>query len=288
MSPDARRTILIAGCGYVGTALGLRLAAAGDEVWGLRRDTSRLPAALHPLQADLANASETARLAVEVDAAVFSASPASSSEHAYRAVYDDALDNFIAALKRSKRAPGRFVLVSSTRVYGQSDGGWVDENSPARAQGFRAEALLDGEARVRSSGLPFVIVRFGGIYGPGRPGALERALAGLPVTAGGQPLYGNRIHRDDCAGILQHVLNLRNPSDLYLGVDSDPCPRDTVRAWLAERCGHDVPAPDAVEPLRDNKRCSNKRILESGYAFAYPTFREGFDALLKGGAFGGW
>lgn len=286
MSPDAKRTVLIAGCGYVGTALGLRLAEAGDEVWGLRRDVSRLPAVIHPLQADLADAAETAKLTV--DAAVFSASPASSSEHAYRSVYGEALGNFLDALKRSKRPLRRFILVSSTRVYGQSDGAWVDETSPAKAEGFRAEALLDGEARVRASGLPFVIVRFGGIYGPGRPGALERALAGLPVSAGGQPLYGNRIHRDDCAGILQHLLNLNEPRDLYLGVDSDPCPRETVRAWLAGRCGHDIPAPDAAEPLPDNKRCSNKRILESGYVFAYPTFREGFDALLKGGAFGGW
>lgn len=288
MSPN--RKILIAGCGYVGTALGMRLAAAGDRVWGLRRNIGKLPEAIHPLQADLRDAERMAALKLDADAAVYCPSPQGSSDHAYQAVCAEGLQNFLEALKTSTRPLSRLVIVSSTRVYGQSDGEWVDEEAPAESADFRARRLREAEALARGSGFPCVVVRLGGIYGPGRPGALDRALAGLPVTTGGQPLYGNRIHRDDAAGILAHVLNLPQPAPFYLGVDSDPASREEVRAWLSRRIGREIPAPDKgpEESDRSNKRCSNKRILASGYVFAYPTFREGFDAMLSGEAFAGW
>lgn len=286
----SHRKILIAGCGYIGTALGMRLVADGNAVWGLRRNIAKLPKAIRPLEADLHDPARMAALKLDADAAVYCASPQGSSDHAYCATYGENLRNFLEALRRSTRPVSRLVLVSSTRVYGQSNGEWVNEDTPVGSQDFRAVRLLEGEALVRNSGFPFVIVRLGGIYGPGRPGALDRALAGLAVASNGQPLYGNRIHRDDAAGILLHVLNLERPETLYLGVDSDPASREDVRAWLSKRIDREIPAPDQApgESDRSNKRCSNKRILASGYVFAYPTFREGFDALLSGEAFAGW
>jgi nucleoside-diphosphate-sugar epimerase len=282
------RKILIAGCGYIGSALASRLIADGDEVWGLRRRPEGLPPGVHPLAFDLLDPDLLRRLDPDFDVVVYGAAPGGSTETAYRATYVHGVRNLIGAVTRTPRPDRQFLFISSTRVYGQSEGEWVDEDSPAVAAGFRASCLREGEALVRAAPLQGSVVRFGGIYGPGRRGSLERALAGLPVTRKGRPLYGNRIHRDDGAGILRHVLGLPKPEAMYLGVDSDPADRETVRAWLAERCGIVIPATESEtgaggDAERSNKRCSNRRVLASGYQFLYPTFREGFAALLEGG-----
>ncbi len=284
------RKILIAGCGYVGIALGMRLARAGDRVWGLRRNPGRIPESIQPLEADLRDAQRMQSLKIDVDAVVYCAGPASSSETAYRGAYIEGLTNLLLALEHSPKPVRRLIFVSSTRVYDQTGGEWVNEDSPVSPKGFRQEILLEGESLVRASGLDSIIVRFGGIYGPGRPGALDRALAGLAVSIQGQAIYGNRIHRDDCAGILLHLLNLKEPRPLYIGADCDPCSREEIRAWLSHRIGRKIPGPELENGQleRGNKRCSNQRILQSGYTFAYPTFREGFGALLSGEAFAGW
>jgi hypothetical protein len=81
-------------------------------------------------------------------------------------------------------------------------------------------------------------------------------------------------------------MNLLNPADLYLGVDDHPAPQCEVLRWLAQRLG--VPGPQVVTvatlteaSLRGNKRCSNKRLRESGYRFLYPSYKEGYGAMLN-------
>jgi nucleoside-diphosphate-sugar epimerase len=169
------------------------------------------------------------------------------------------------------------VFVSSTSVYGQSAGEWVDETSPTEPRAFSGRRVLEGEALARASGTQSVAVRFGGIYGPGRTRLLDEVAAGRARWRPGH--FTNRIHRDDCAGVLQHVLELAAPESVYLGVDCEPAEERTVFSWLAGRVGVEDPAPES-EAMRSrgagSKRCSNRRLLESGYDFVYPTFREGY------------
>ena len=102
------------------------------------------------------------------------------------------------------------------------------------------------------------------------------------------PYYTNRIHRDDCACVLEHLLALASPERLYLGVDCEPADEALVLRWLAEQLG--VPPP-AREHTRDSatlrpsgsKRAANARLLATGYRFLYPSFREGYSALLHKG-----
>ncbi len=128
-------------------------------------------------------------------------------------------------------------------------------------------------------------MRFGGIYGPGRDRLIREVKAGASCVAD-PPVYTNRIHRDDCAGVLRHLMSLRSPHVVYCGVDSEPAARCVVLDWLADRLGAPPPARLPPDPsAARGKRVSNARLLESGYDFLYPSFREGYaqvlDALSK-------
>ncbi len=274
---------LIAGCGDVGIALGLRLASQGEEVWGLRRHPDRLPAPLRRFAADLTRPESLAGLPDDFEQLVYLTAADEFSDAAYRRAYVDGLDNLLHTLD-GRVALRRMIFVSSTGVYAQTNGEWVDETSSAQPRRFSGQRLREGEERALGSGGAATVVRFGGIYGPGRGDLIRRVLAGADCQSD-PPLYTNRIHRDDCAGVLHHLLRLEAPAPLYLAVDDEPAPQCVVMGWLAERLG--VPAPahraaDEGQP-RGNKRCRNRRLRDSGYRFEYPSYREGYQALLESG-----
>lgn len=266
--------VLIAGCGDVGCALAGRLTARGVEVWGLRRTIAALPPGVRGLAADLSDPAGWPSLPTKLDAVVYSAAPDGRDEASYRAVYVEGLGHLLERLAGERLH--RVIFTSSTGVYGQDAGEVVDESSPTEPTAFTGRCLLEAEAVPQTAPWPAVVVRLGGIYGPGRTRLLEAARRGEP----GSPTFSNRIHRDDCAGILDHLLDLDRPEPLYLGVDSEPAPRSEVIAWLRARMG--LPAlPEApTGDLVAGKRCSNQRLLASGYRLLYPSFREGYGALL--------
>ena len=268
--------VVIAGCGYVGCALGARLVAEGHTVFGVRRRPAALPGGIRPLAADLTDAASLRALPAEPDAVVYAAAAGLRDEASYRAVYLDGVHNVLRALR-----PRRFVFVSSTAVYEQTDGSWVDEGTPVVPQGFRGRVQQAAEAALEGAVETGVAVRFGGIYGPGRGRLLEAVRGGSARWR--RDRYTNRIHRDDCAGVLAHLLSLESPAPLYLGVDSDPAPEREVYRWLAERLGLPAPPEDMDAGPGASKRCSNARLLASGYRLSYPSFRDGYAELLPGG-----
>ncbi|MXY15834.1 MAG: hypothetical protein F4Y57_02205 [Acidobacteria bacterium] len=139
-----------------------------------------------------------------------------------------------------------------------------------------AQVWVHGVAAVRESAAAAVVVRFAGIYGPGRTRLIERVRAHEP----GGAAYTNRIHRDDCAGVLHHLLRLERPLPLYLAADSEPAKQCAVMGWMAERLG--LPAPSGADAgdASLGKRCRNARLVASGYEFEYPSFREGYGAII--------
>jgi nucleoside-diphosphate-sugar epimerase len=277
--------VLIAGCGYVGCALGGMLVADADAVWGLRRRAVSLPLGIRRLEADLAVPASLRDLPPGLDAVVYAASPGGSDDALYRTAYVEGLRNLLDALVRQGQRPGRFLLVSSTAVYGQSRGEWVDETSVTEPEHFSGRRLLEAEALLRAGPFPGIVLRAGGIYGPGRTRLVDQVRAGRALYVPGAPRYTNRIHRDDCAGALRHLLRLAEPDGLYLGVDCEPADEAAVLRWLAGALGAAAPrAADAGEAkarrARGNKRCRNDRLRASGYAFRFPSFREGYGAVL--------
>lgn len=279
---DGKRSILIAGCGDVGCRLGRRLTAAGHEVWGLRRNPGGLPEGLRPLAADLTRPETLRGLPSDLDAVVYTAAADDRSDDAYRRAYVEGVENLLTVLELQDAPPRRLVFTSSTGVYGHTGGEWVDEESAARPSGFSGRRVLEGEERFRESSIPSVSLRLGGIYGPGRTRLIDRVASGDAVCPEGPPVFTNRIHSDDAAGALYHLLELGSPDSIYLGVDHEPADLCEVLRFLARRLGVDPPrsAPRAESGRRSSKRCSSRRLRDSGYRFLYPTYREGYEALI--------
>ena len=279
--------VLIAGCGYVGRELARRLVAAGHAAWGLSRRPAGLPAGVEPLAADLTDRAALRGLPPGLDAIVYAAAASGPTEPHYRAAYLDGPRNLLAALAEAGQSPRRVLFVSSTGVYAQRDGGWVDEASPAEPADFSGTVMLEGERAVLGGPFPAVVLRLAGIYGPGRTLWIDRVRDG---SARRPPpgSWTNRIHRDDAARAIAHLLALDAPDPLVIGVDDEPAELADVLDFLAARLGVPPPPPGpetaAGGPMRGRgaKRCSNRRLRASGFRLLYPTFREGYGALLEG------
>ena len=136
---------MILGCGYVGSALGLLLAAQGHTAFGLHRNTTALPPAILPVQADLSASLSPDALPPILDAVVSAASPARSTDEACGAAYLDGPCNLLKALALQKSLR-RFVFVSGTGVYAQGMGEWVDGESPTEPQSYSSHIHRDDSA----------------------------------------------------------------------------------------------------------------------------------------------
>jgi nucleoside-diphosphate-sugar epimerase len=295
MLPD-RVTILLAGCGDLGTEAGLRFAAAGHRVVGWRRSPEKLPAEIEGVAADL-GAADLPPVPADTTAVVVAAAADSPTEAAYRAAYVDGLGHVLDALERDGVSPRRVLFVSSTAVYGDADGGWVDESTTPAPGGFSGRILREAEelllSRLRGTQTAGIVLRLGGIYGPERTRLIDQVRSGSAVVPD-EPRYTNRIHRDDAAAAIVHLVTMESvpaeskpaesiPAPTYLGVDNDPADLGDVLRFLASELGVPVPPTGtAGEPRGGNKRCSNSLLRSTGFEFAYPSFREGYRDVLAG------
>lgn len=275
--------ILIAGCGYVGQELGLRLVREGHSVCGLRRGPGRLAPGLRGFRADLTRPETLRDLPGPFEVVFYTAGASHRSEAGYRSAYLQGLGNLVAALQGQKPPVRRLFFTSSTAVYGQSGGEWVDEDSPAEAGHFRGRLLRAAEQVLLGGPIEGTVVRVGGIYGPGRSRLIDSVRRGEACCFEGPPRYLNHVHRDDCAGALAHLMGVGRPRSLYLLVDHEPAEQCGVLRWIAGRLNVPAPprvSPEAGKPVRGAKRCRNTRLVDSGYVFRYPTFRDGYEALI--------
>lgn len=274
--------VLLIGFGDLARRLAPLVAADGSEVSALRRTPGAVPG-IRLFSGDCRDGALLRRALQGQDAVVVTLTPGAFTEEAYRDTYVAGARALAEALADGAVKPRRVIWVSSTSVYGQGDGEWVDESSPAEARSFSGRCLREAEDIIQALPLPATVVRFSGIYGPGRTRLMDQVRRGQ--CAPPEPLrWTNRIHSDDCAGVLHHLLALGDRGEalasLYLGTDCEPVPLHEVHHWLAGRLGVPVsPVAGGVE--RGNRRCSNARLLASGYRFVYPGFREGYSALLK-------
>lgn len=279
-------TILLAGCGDLGTEAGLRFAAAGHKVIGWRRSPSKLPPELEGVAADLRSPG-LPQVPADTTAVVVAVAADSPAETAYRSAYLDGLAHVLDALERDGVTPRRVLFVSSTAVYGDADGGWVDEGTTPAPGRFSGRVLLEAEGlladRLHGTSSTAVAVRLGGIYGPARTRLIDQVRSGSAVIPDVSH-YTNRIHRDDAAAAIVRLCTMEDePSPVYVGVDDEPAELGEVLRFLAAELGlGEPPTGDAGTARGGNKRCSNALLRGTGFTFRYPTFREGYRDVLAG------
>ncbi|PQZ86672.1 NAD(P)-dependent oxidoreductase [Arthrobacter sp. MYb227] len=276
--------VLILGAGDLGTEVGLRLTAAGHHVTAWRRRAELLPKSFASASVDLGDDSvEFPVIDPDTELVIFTPAAAERSSGAYTRTYLVAARRILAALDRDHVLHGRFILVSSTAVYGDAAGGWVDENTPVAPPSPSAQILAETESVMSQyPGTP-IILRLAGIYGPGRNHLIEQVKSGVARTPS-KTFWTNRIHRDDAAAALIHLgTMLHTPEPLYLGVDHEPADLGLLHEFLAHRLNVSIPAIGEREAKRGgDRRLSNARLLASGFSFAFPTFREGYSSVIAG------
>jgi nucleoside-diphosphate-sugar epimerase len=275
---------LLAGCGDIAQRLAL-LLGADYRLTGLRRRPDSLPPAIEPLAADLCDgASVTAALAgYSPDYVVITLTPGERTEARYRQVYIDGTKHLLAALQGAPRV----LFVSSTSVYPQDGGEVVDETSPTVGGGFSGRCLREAEALIEASAFASTIVRFSGIYGPGR-GRLLKSVREGTVDWRSAAQWSNRIHADDCARVLAFLIGRWQagiaPEPCYIASDDCPVQLGEVWQWVASTLGAaGASQPDThwQQQVASGKRCSSALLQQAGFRFLYPDFRTGYRHLLN-------
>ncbi|HWB08922.1 MAG TPA: SDR family oxidoreductase [Pirellulales bacterium] len=281
---------LIFGCGYLGHRVARRWLAAGDRVYAVTRRIERAATwqgeGIRPLVADVTTPETLAGLP-EVDTVLYAVAHDAASGQPRQATYLDGLQNALGALQPNFR---RLVYISSTGVYGDQQGEWVDEETPCEPQRDAGQACLAAERWLEAGSFAerAVVLRLAGLYGPDRIPRKSVLLAGEAIDA---PQHGflNLIHVDDAveAVLAAADADLRLPRR-YLISDGTPVVRGEYYGELARLIGAPSPrfrSSEAETPARAragaDKRVSNARMLaELKLRLRFPTYRDGLRAIV--------
>lgn len=277
-------TLLSLGHGYSARALARRLTSQGWRVIG----TTRNPAKAEAFRAE---GVEPLMWPGDLGAALAEAT------HILCSAAPDAMgDPFLQAVPGIAGSKAGWVgYLSTTGVYGDHDGGWVDEDTPLTPQSDRGRQRVLAEGQWQATGLPVHIFRLAGIYGPGR-GPFEKVRDGTARRIIKPRQVFSRIHVEDIAQVLEASIKAPNPGAAYNVCDDNPCPPEEVIGHAAQLLG--LPEPPAVpfaevEPTmtpmargfyNESKKVRNDRIKdELGVTLLYPDYPQGLAALLAGG-----
>jgi nucleoside-diphosphate-sugar epimerase len=282
--------IAVLGCGYVGAEFARQAKAAGHEVLGVvRSEASRDKLRAEGLAAEAFDlyAGDWSLLPGPFDAVVYAASTGGGGPEAYALAYDVGVKRALAwALDVGAKA---FVFTSSTGVYRQDDGRLVDEESVVGGAPT-ADAILDGERAVLSSGFAKArVLRFGGLYGPGRHHMVDQLRRGDSVIGGRVDHYINYLHRDDAASsVLAALVGGPAGARVYNVGDGCPVTKEALARWIAARLGRPAPVFDPSAPagprVAKGGRTQPSRIVATGRIRAElgwsPVFIDVFAGLI--------
>ncbi len=286
--------VLIVGCGDIGQRVARQYRAQGLSVRGLARsETSAarlLTGGIEPVSGDLADGTTLKDLPTAEAVLFYFAPPPGQGER------DPLLQNFLAAIDAA-RLPAKLVFISTTAVYGDCHGDWITEAQVAEPQTARGRRRLDAENTLRrwgkETGVPFVILRVGGIYGPGRL-PVARLEKGLPIIDLADSPYTNRIHQDDLAQVCVAAAERGIPGEVYNVADGHPGTMSQYFIDVAKALG--LPPPPAVSRaeaekvmsagmlsyLQESRRLDNRKMREElAVELHYPDLSAGLAALKR-------
>lgn len=281
---------LIFGCGYLGKRVARRWRDAGDDVTVVTRRPDRAAtfreAGLTPIVADVTDPSTLVDLPV-ADTVLFAVGYDRRSDHSIEEVYAGGV---AAVLQALPKGAGRFLYVSSTGVYGDAGGDWVDEATPPDPRRAGGKASLAAEQRLAESRFcdDSAVLRLAGIYGPDRLPYVETLKTGEPIAA---PRSGwlNLIHVDDAAEVVLAAAESDSAPGLLCVSDGAPPQRGDYYAEVARLL--DAPAPRFTEPepgspraarAASDKRVSNAKLLATlPVRLRYPEYQSGLASILR-------
>ena len=275
--------ILIAGCGYIGeTAAGLFHAAGWNVEGWVHSAQSAAAFAAKPYRVstvDISQRAEVSEHAGGFDAIIHCASSSGGDAVMYRRIYFNGVRNLLNSFPAAK-----ILFTSSTSVYAQHDGSRVTEESEAKPIRQTSCILLETENLVLHKG--GIVARLAGIYGPGRSALLTKFLNGMATIDHENDRFVNQVHREDIASALFLLLNREPPprAQVYNIVDDEPLLQSDCYRWLARRLNR--PLPPIGQSQRQgkrgdtNKRVSNSKLRQLGWAPQYPTFADAMEKSI--------
>ena len=278
--------ILVVGSGDIGGGFAKSMAKKGHDVWGLRRSDREIGEGVKTICADVSDMETLIdQIPEKLDYIIYSIASPEFSEEGYDTFYVHGMVHIMALLTQMRQQIKRYFFVSSTSVYPQHDGSWVDETTMEEPTAFAGRKMREAEMKLLDSDFAGTVVRFSGIYGPGRTRMINQAQSGAHCDP--EPdVWTNRIHRDDCIGVLEYLVQQDSEGkaldDIYLASDPEPVPLFEIFEWLKDRIGDVEPDHDVPEvSRRGSKRCSSKRLTDFGYKFKYQTYKQGYEEILK-------
>lgn len=289
-TPACPGSRLVVGCGFLGMRVARRWLAAGDRVFGVTRSPARaesLRAAgivpvVHDVTASAASADLEALLSASpIDTVFWAVGFDRTSGSTHRDVHVGGLGRLLDSL------PGepRWILSSSTGVWGDESGGIVDEHTPPNPGRESGHVLVEAERLLRGHPRgPGVALRFAGLYGPERLPRLDDIRAGLPIATDPDS-WLNLIHGDDAATVVCAVAAAANPAVLYVVSDGRPVLRRDWYGRLAEATGSPPPAwnPAAPRARGADKRVDPSRLFRDlPLVLAHPDSLESIERLVRG------
>lgn len=287
------KNVFIVGCGDIGERIAGLCGAEKIAISGLVRSAESIvrlqQIGIEPVQADLAQASDLHNLPTSEATIFYLAPPPSEGE------IDPLIRHFLAAISaphiKEKLLPKKIVLLSTTAVYGDCQGEWIDETYPANPQTERGRRRKDAEQAVRQwsekTGVPIVVLRVGGIYGQGRL-PIARIKQGLPILKESESPFTNRIHQDDLAQVCVAAAERGKPGEIYNVCDGQPSTmsryfKDIARAFdlplppevsLAE--AQEVMSAGMLSYLSESRRLGNSKMVgELGVVLRYANLELG-------------
>lgn len=281
--------VVVAGCGWLGTAIGVELRRQGHRVTAIRRDPQKAAElaalGLEPLVLDLADPKAYQQFPKDVQGIVCCQAARADSADGYRGAYLDANQTLLrAAAARSVQA---LVYTGSTGVFGYRDGREVAEDAAVAPTSRTAELLVEAEqllVEAGQRGLPTRVVRLSGLYGPGRWGALTRVRSGALALGPGDDAYMNFCHQEDAVAAVIAALQGGRDGVVYHASDAAPPRRRDVVQWLAAQMGVDPVVSTAMAaPDAPNRRIQAEWSRQQlGLTLVHPDYRSGFAQALPG------
>lgn len=277
---------LIVGCGYLGSRVARLWLDAGHRVWATTRSPERAgrfsAQGIQPVVCDVMHP-DSLKALPPAETVLYAVGFDRSSGQSMRQVYVTGLGNVLRRLERNPGPVARFIHVSSTGVYGQTDGAWVDETAATEPASESGRIVLDAEQLLRTyheTRPNVVIMRFAGIYGPGRLLRRQEALqAGTPLEGSGSQ-WLNLVHVADGATAVDAADRYGFPGAIYNVCDDAPVVRGDYFGHLAELVGAPTPRFDGSGSERGNRRIANGKLKALGWAPVYETFRQGLPTCL--------